>query len=90
MGAILIMVAKGMRPRDIAAVFPEITLDEIRESVLQAAELMNDPEGSLAPSAPSVQAILDKARLTADLSEDEAMARAVELTEACRREKSSR
>ena len=87
--AILMMVAKGMSPREIAAVFPELTLDEIRSAVLQTAEIMRDPEASLPSSDLSVQAIIEKARRNADLSEDEAMDRAVELTRAYRREKAN-
>lgn len=89
-GPILIMVAKGMKPREIAEVFPEFSLDEIRSAVLQAAELLKDPEASLTSPALPVQTILEKARRNADLAEDEAMDQAVALTRAYRRERVGR
>lgn len=87
---ILIMLAKGMAPREIARVFPELTLDDIRNAVLQAAELMKDPEVSLAPSDASVREIIATARRSANLSAQDAMELAVYETRAHRREKAAR
>jgi hypothetical protein len=82
------MLAKGMTEPEIAVVFPELTPNEVRIAVLQAAELMKDPEALLAPSSASIQAILDKARRAAEgLSESEAEDLAVAEVRAYRREK---
>lgn len=89
-GPILMMLAKGMRPREIVEVFPEVALDAIRGAVLQAAELVNDPEASVARCSLSARAIIEKARRHADLSEEDAMERAVALTRAYRRDKAAR
>jgi hypothetical protein len=86
---ILTMLAKGMTEPEIAVVFPDLTLDEIRSAVLQATELMKDPEALLAPSSASIQSIIDKARRAAPdgLLESEVEDLAVAEVRAYRREK---
>jgi hypothetical protein len=88
--AILIMIAKGMTPRDILTVFPELTLPDISTALLQAAELLKDPDASLVPSHASVSAIIEKARQSSNLSEEEAMELAVAATRTYRKEKAAR
>ena len=84
------MVAQGMKPRQILLVFPELSLDDVRNAVLQAADLMRDPESSLPPADADALELLRKAQRNSDLSEEEAMELAVAETRAYRREKASR
>jgi hypothetical protein len=83
-------VATTRSPRDILTVFPELTLPDISTAVLQAAELLKDPDASLVPSHAAVQAIIEKARQSSNLSEEEAMELPVAATRAYRTEKAAR
>ena len=84
------MIARGMTPREIITVFPELTLGEIPAAALQAAELLKDPDASLAPFDLSVHATIERLRQSSELSEEEAMELAVAETRAYRREKATR
>jgi len=84
------MIAKGMTPREIITVFPELTLADISTAALQAAELLKDPDAFLVSSDASVSAIIERLRRRSDLSEEEAMELAVAETRAHRREKAAR
>ena len=82
------MLAKGMTPREITTVFPELALEDVRSALLHVAELMKDPEASLAAEL-SVEMIIENARCNTDLSDDEAMELAVEVTREVRRERTA-
>lgn len=87
--AIVAMVGKGMTAREILRLFPELTPDDIRGALLKAADVVRDEDASLL-AAKSASTIAAEMRAAANLSEDEAMALAVEETRAARKEKGHR
>lgn len=86
---ILTTLAKGMSSREILRVFPELSLQDVRDAVVRVAELVSDLDASLPSADDDVLEILRKAQRNTDLSVSEGEELAVAETRAFRREKST-
>lgn len=84
--SIVALVGKGMTAREILKVFPELQPEDIRTALLNAADVVRDPDASLRAEDP-VGAIIRRAQQSAGLAEDEAVELAVDETRAARRER---
>ncbi len=87
--AILRLVAQGKSVRDIAALFPEFSADEIQMALLRVADLAQD-EGASLPAEDAITELIQSAQSRAALSEEEAMAVALEMTNEVRKQAGSK
>ncbi len=78
-----------MTAKQILRIFPELSPDDVRSALLRAADVVCDENASLC-SDETASAMRAEMRADASLSEDEAMAVAVEETRAHRRERAKR
>jgi hypothetical protein len=87
--AILRLVAQGKSVRDIATLFPEFSADEIQMALLRVADLAQD-EGASLPAEDAIAELIQSAQSRAALSEEEAMAIALEMTNEVRKQAGSK
>jgi uncharacterized protein (DUF433 family) len=87
--AILRLIAKGMSIRAIVQLFPELSADEVRASLLRVADLAQDETASL-PAEDPIAELIERVQNHAALDEDEAMALAVEAANEVRKKKESK
>jgi hypothetical protein len=84
--SIVALVGKGMTPREILEIFPELQPEDIRSALLNAADVVRDADASLRAGDP-VGDIIRQAQQSSGLAKDEAVELAVRETRTTRRER---
>jgi hypothetical protein len=82
------LIGKGLTAREVIELFPSVTVEDIREALLHAAESVLDENWSVR-SESRFDEIVAKARANAQLTEEEALALGVEETRAVRSERAA-